>query len=519
MKWLAQFIASGSRVVWLTVVALALASGYMAGEMFRLSSEQERIDLLEIETERQGIEMMSQTLNGSIMGAIAMAGLTASDIKQEVDALAIGEHKRVVQMLESIGRAYAAEGVFTVGRNGAVLSSWDDSGKPSTGLDVKFRPYFQMAMQGKESVYAAVSLATGRRAMYFAAPVYAEAAKTSPVIGAVAIRIGLDRVDRVLKKGDDKSLLLSPQGVVFAASSNEWIGQIAGEVTPERLAAIRGLKQFGNVFASNDPQALGFSIEPGVVLLNGQRHAVEQVRVNWNDPNGDWLLVRMENLTRTVSQSRQMGVVAIAAAIVLLVLLLLIWAVRANWAKKQAATRLQEYVERQKLLAERKAELASISISLQQSGSVEILTSRFLQYANQLFGSLQGAVYLFAAGNSQVMQLAAGFGCVGGVPGQIEIGEGLLGQCVAERTPLFVDHPPEAYWRISSGLGETVPALLVLQPVLLNDQLLGAVELALLKVLEADERALLDELLTLLAINLGLVLHNQPAIAISLPES
>ena len=162
--------------------------------------------------------------------------------------------------LQAIGQAYAA--------NGAICEpGWDHQillgyvGIPLTGVDVKFRPYFQIAMQGQRNIYAAVGTTTGMRSLYFAAPLYGEVSADAPIIGAVVARLGLERVDSVLRAWSGPALLLSPQNLVFASTRADWVDCLAGLCTPERLQAIQQLKQFGKVFESGTPGTL--ALQPG----------------------------------------------------------------------------------------------------------------------------------------------------------------------------------------------------------------------------------------------------------------
>lgn len=57
-------------------------------------------------------------------------------------------------------------------------------------------------------------------------------------------------------------------------------------------------------------------------------------------------------------------------------------------------------------------------------------------------------------------------------------GEGLVGRCALEKETIVITDLPPDYIRIRSGLGEDQPAALVLVPVLLDDQVLGIIEVA-----------------------------------------
>lgn len=62
-----------------------------------------------------------------------------------------------------------------------------------------------------------------------------------------------------------------------------------------------------------------------------------------------------------------------------------------------------------------------------------------------------------------------------------KFGEGLVGRCASEKDSIIITDLPEDYIRIRSGLGEDEPATLILVPVLLNEQVLGVIELASFK--------------------------------------
>lgn len=509
MNWIAQFVVARARMAWLLAVLIAVAVGFGASELARLAGERERLAQLQTEAERRSVELMSQTLNGIMMGAMSILGLSDAEIKSETVNQLAPNSPRIAELMQSVGNSYGAEGTFVVGEDGIIKSSWDSNGKTSTGLNVKFRPYYLMAMQGIENVYAAISLNTGRRAIFFSAPVYAGKTKASAATGAMVIRSGLAKVDNLLKGDTEIALLLSPQGVVFAASQEEWIGKLAGEPTAERIKAIRELKQFGNLFEKQEVGTLPFSAAPGVMVHQERRHAVAKAAVAWNDPYGDWSLLLIEDLSRTVPVTDRIWIGIASGMAVLLIGTLFLLMLRGHHLQTSAAQQLQVHAQQQQALAQRKTDVASASMRLQQAKSVGEMAQVLLHEAHHLLGILQGAVYVSDSQASQHMSLAASYGCAADLPTRLAAGEGLLGQCAVEAKPIILDVPQESYWRISSGLGAATPRMVMIRPILLNDTVLGVIELASLQAFAEDHQSLLDELLPLAALNLEVLRRNR----------
>lgn len=525
MNALARFVAERGQLAWAIVLGMALLAGSLAAILVEQRQHQERYSLLETDVERLSIEIMAQTLNGNVMGALGLVGMIDREIKREsrgeLTGKAVGERvvagksKAVtvsdinIATMESLGRSFDTEGAFLVTAEGLIGSAWYSNGKPSFGSNVRFRPYYQMALQGVQNVYAAVGTGQGERMLYFSAPVYAENTNATDVIGAVVARVGLHKVDHLLRENADVALLLSPQKLVFASSRPDWVAMIAGQASPEQLKAIREIRQFGDLFDSKAPISLPIDAIPGLRDLNGKPYALTTAKVDWHDPLGDWTLVMMEDLSRSVPVSARWYIGLVVAALILVMggLLLRMW--QGQHAQFLASDEVARYAHVRQQEGERKAQLAAAGVQMQQAQSLESLLHAYFVSARELVGALQGACYGVDPAVRGQLALVASYACKQALPETLAFGEGLLGQCAVDRRVIVVETDTEHFADIRSGLGEAAPAAMLLAPVQRNEVLLGVIEIALLRKPSAGDREQFDALTSLLAMNIEIVRRSQ----------
>ncbi|MEU8804097.1 HAMP domain-containing protein [Spirillospora sp. NPDC048819] len=92
-----------------------------------------------------------------------------------------------------------------------------------------------------------------------------------------------------------------------------------------------------------------------------------------------------------------------------------------------------------------------------------------------------GAFYLAETiGEETELVMIAGYGMRRGRIGSVRfaMGEGLVGQAAQERRPLLIADAPADYVKIGSGVGEASPVNIIVLPIVFEDAVLGAIELA-----------------------------------------
>lgn len=501
-KWLLQ-------CAWrthLVILVIALTSGLGAALYYRHTQETaQRLQLLD-ETRWYTSGLRNQTAGGKAMGAVLVAGQMDIVIRAAAlaeDAAGAARVKDIESVLEALGKGVGGDGAFIVNREGIIVVSWDAKGRSRSGNSIKTRPYFQAAMSGKENVYAAVGSSTGERALYIAAPVFANAGNQGEVIGVLTARLNMRTVDNQLSTASGIGLLLSPQGVVFASSEDAWMFRLDGPVTPQRVQEIAALKQFGKHFEKDAKLAsLPFDSGAAVIALGGKRYAAARATLRWNDPSGDWSVLMLGDLAPAAPPARLSGVGLVVALIVGVLLGLALRAMRDAFARNEALAETQRAATQLAAEAALKARKADFGAQLQQARDIDDLSRIFFAALARHLPLHQAGLYTAA---SDALHLAGTYGSHA-APATIAPGEGLLGQCAVERRTLCFDLPEPGFGNIASGLGEAPPRSLLIFPVISNGQLLGVVELASLNADFAAARPLIEELLPVLSMNLDILL-------------
>ena len=302
----------------LLVLAAALLGALLAvqGMVHWRSAERaaERSRLLQQTAEA----LVSQTTGGSMLGAVALLGLSEPLLKDVALGLRAPDDSEALARLAVARGRFLVHGIYVIAADGTVVAH-ETVGNRSTGLNLAFRPYFQQAIRGASSVYAAVGSSTQERGLYYAAPLYESDTPSSNIIGVVMFKVGFEPVDRLLKGAGLPTVLLSPQGVVFASTRPEWQFAVAPPLTQARIDAIRASGQVGQYLENGVASSLPFAPDAGEVVLNGVAYAVAHRNIHWNDPGGQWQLVMLDDISALMAPSQR--VQAGAAAFVLLFLL------------------------------------------------------------------------------------------------------------------------------------------------------------------------------------------------------
>ncbi|MEU2432694.1 HAMP domain-containing protein [Streptomyces sp. NPDC007861] len=166
-----------------------------------------------------------------------------------------------------------------------------------------------------------------------------------------------------------------------------------------------------------------------------------------------------------------------------------------------------------------KTNLARISGLMQSSNDLEGIAEIIMNEVPPLVSSQYGAFFLAeeaADGSGTELVMTASYGAPApesrapAPPARFRLGESLVGQAALSRRTVAVDDLPPGFVTISSGLGAGAPAALIVLPIVVEEQVLGAVELAALRPFARTHRDFLERFIEMVGVNVSsLIAHTR----------
>jgi signal transduction histidine kinase/HAMP domain-containing protein len=155
--------------------------------------------------------------------------------------------------------------------------------------------------------------------------------------------------------------------------------------------------------------------------------------------------------------------------------------------------------------------LARIAGLMQGQRDLAVVAELIMNELIPLVGGQQGAFFLTETSDGETrLRLIAGYGLPpgGGAPGQVLLGESLIGQVARTRRPIILDGVPAGYTRISSAIGESRPVNVMIVPVVFEGQVLGVIEAGSLWPFTQAHRDFLEQLMEAIGVNVNTMIAN-----------
>ncbi|MFD3656460.1 HAMP domain-containing protein, partial [Streptomyces sp. NPDC058620] len=158
-----------------------------------------------------------------------------------------------------------------------------------------------------------------------------------------------------------------------------------------------------------------------------------------------------------------------------------------------------------------KSNLARISGLMQGHRDLDVVGELVMDELTPLVCAQYGGFYLAEeAAEGTELRLVGSYGRPQGSVGHLrfKLGESLVGQAARSRRTIAAEGVPGDYVSISSGLGRTTPGSLIVLPIVVDDQVLGVIELASFTAFTPVHRDFLEQLMEMVGVNVNTIVAN-----------
>lgn len=152
-----------------------------------------------------------------------------------------------------------------------------------------------------------------------------------------------------------------------------------------------------------------------------------------------------------------------------------------------------------------KAHLGELSNAVQHAPDFNAMASLLLSGLAPLLNIGRAVFYLMD--NEQRLNLIGSYGDHT-AKSQIQLGEGLVGQAALDKVAITLAQAPDGYIQIHSALGAAMPNVICVLPIMLDERVLGVIEVATFQTLSSREQSLLEELFPFVAMSMQILERN-----------
>jgi CheY-like chemotaxis protein/HAMP domain-containing protein len=293
--------------------------------------------------------------------------------------------------------------------------------------------------------------------------------------------------------------------VVTAVANGDLTQKLIVNAKGEVAALAETINNMTNTLATFADQVTTVAREVGVEGRLGGQANVPGAAGTWKDLTGNVNLLA-DNLTNQVRAIAEVATAVTKGDLTRSI------QVEASGEVAELKDNINTMINNLRLTTERNTEqdwlktnLARFTGMLQGQRDLATVGRLLLSELAPLVNAHHGVIYQMEAEESGLALLSAFSGDGGdGRLKQLDLGEGLIGQCAVEkRRMLITDLPPNTV-SIRSGLFEAIPRNVIVLPVLFEDRVKAVIELASLSHFTASHLAFLEQLTA----SIGIVLNS-----------
>jgi HAMP domain-containing protein/CheY-like chemotaxis protein/signal transduction histidine kinase len=294
--------------------------------------------------------------------------------------------------------------------------------------------------------------------------------------------------------------------VVTAVANGELTQKLTVNAKGEVAALAETINNMTDTLATFADQVTTVAREVGVEGRLGGQANVPGAAGTWKDLTGNVNLLA-DNLTNQVRAIAEVATAVTKGDLTRSI------QVEASGEMAELKDNINTMIDNLRLTTDRNTEqdwlktnLARFTGMLQGQRDLGTVGRMLLSELAPLVSAQQGVIYQMGTEESAEMTLLSAFAGDGedGHLRRLKIGEGLVGQCAAEKQRMLISELPPNTITIRSGLFEAVPRNVIVLPVLFEDRVKAVIELASLSAFTTSHLAFLEQLTA----SIGIVLNS-----------
>ncbi|MGO8796511.1 MAG: HAMP domain-containing protein, partial [Candidatus Sulfotelmatobacter sp.] len=294
--------------------------------------------------------------------------------------------------------------------------------------------------------------------------------------------------------------------VVTAVANGELTQKLTVNAKGEVAALAETINNMTDTLATFADQVTTVAREVGVEGRLGGQANVPGAAGTWKDLTGNVNLLA-DNLTNQVRAIAEVATAVTKGDLTRSI------QVEASGEVAELKDNINTMIDNLRLTTDRNTEqdwlktnLARFTGMLQGQRDLTTVGRMLLSELTPLVNAQQGVIYQMETEESAEMVLLSAFAGDGedGHLRRLKLGEGLVGQCAAEKRRMLIAELPPNTISIRSGLFEAVPRNVIVLPVLFEDRVKAVIELASLSTFTTSHLAFLEQLTA----SIGIVLNS-----------
>src|ERR1700674_1773575 len=294
--------------------------------------------------------------------------------------------------------------------------------------------------------------------------------------------------------------------VVTAVANGELTQKLTVNAKGEVAALAETINNMTGTLATFADQVTTVAREVGVEGRLGGQANVPGAAGTWKDLTGNVNLLA-DNLTNQVRAIAEVATAVTKGDLTRSI------QVEASGEMAELKDNINTMIDNLRLTTDRNTEqdwlktnLARFTGMLQGQRDLGTVGRMLLSELAPLVSAQQGVIYQMGTEESAEMTLLSAFAGDGedGHLRRLKVGEGLVGQCAAEKQRMLISELPPNTITIRSGLFEAVPRNVIVLPVLFEDRVKAVIELASLSAFTTSHLAFLEQLTA----SIGIVLNS-----------